>query len=99
MSETPDTLTGPVRALLTAISETLTLPHPGRDYTDLAGYEQHASDRITWIQATIRDVLGGDAILGLQWEADYLRKQSELRPADYRTVDEYIAALKAGGGQ
>lgn len=91
----------PVRQLLAAIGETLTLPDPGRDRADLDRYEACVSDRVHLVQLTIRDVLNGKAINGIAWEADYLRKQTADRPPRYRTFDEYIAHLRAlaSGGE
>ncbi|MER7838465.1 hypothetical protein ABTY98_21885 [Streptomyces sp. NPDC096040] len=91
----------PVRDLLAAISETLTLPDPAGDRMDLVRYEGCISERVHLIQLAIRDVLSGKATNGLEWEAAFLRKQSTARPPRYRTSEEYLADLReiASGGE
>jgi hypothetical protein len=91
----------PVRQLLAAIAETLTLPDPSSDRDDLVLYESCVSDRVHLIQLTIRDVLDGKATNGVQWEADYLRRKTEAQPPRYRTHEQYMAHLRAlaNGGE
>lgn len=91
----------PVRDLLAAISELLTLPDPGGDRMDLVRYESAVSERTHLIQITIRDILAGNAINGLHWEANYLRKQITARPPRYRTSEQEMADLRriANGGE
>lgn len=91
----------PIRQLLAAIGAALDLPDPGRDREDLDRYETCVSARVHLVQLTIRDVLDGKATNGVQWEAEYLRKQTADRPPRYRTFDEYIAHLRAlaNGGE
>jgi hypothetical protein len=97
---TPD-LPEPVRDLLAAISETLSLPDPGGDRMDLARYETCVSERIHLVQLLIRDVLDGKTVNGLEWETAYLRQQNEARPPRYRTAEQYLADLRriAGSGE
>lgn len=94
-------VTEPVRDLLAAISDVLTLPDPGGDRMDLVRYESCVSERIHMIQLAIRDVLAGKAVNGLEWETAYLREQIERRPPRYRTAEQEIADLHriANGGE
>jgi hypothetical protein len=94
----------PVRDLLAAISETLTLPDPGSERMDLVRYESCVSERLHLIKLIIRDVLDGKDKNGLEWETAYLRQQNEARPPRYRTLDEYLTeprrvVAEAGEGQ
>ncbi|MGW6263650.1 hypothetical protein, partial [Streptomyces sp. NPDC055085] len=84
----------PIRELLAAINETLTLPAPAGDRDDLVRYEMHASGRISLVKIVIRDALDGKADLGLAWEARYLRKEIADRPPSYRTPEQYLAELR-----
>ncbi|MEU6099071.1 hypothetical protein [Streptomyces sp. NPDC047079] len=88
------TIPGPVRDLLAAIGEVLTLPDPGGDRMDLVRYESCVSERIHLVQLTIRDILTGKATDGLEWEAAYLRKQNTARPPRYRTSEQELADLR-----
>ncbi|HWU23243.1 MAG TPA: hypothetical protein VN088_17015 [Nocardioides sp.] len=104
LAQLPDdeaALPEPVRELLAAISATITLPDPGGARMDLVRYEGTVSERTHLIQIAIRDILDGKAINGLQWEADYLRKQITARPPRYRTSEQELADLRriANGGE
>ncbi|MGC9538527.1 hypothetical protein [Streptomyces sp. UG1] len=97
----PKSVPEPVRDLLTAISEVLTLPNPGGDRMDMVRYESCVSERIHLVQLAIRDTIAGKAKNGLEWEAAYLRQQIERRPPRYRTSEQEIADLRriASGGE
>ncbi|MEU2734673.1 hypothetical protein ABZ656_04260 [Streptomyces sp. NPDC007095] len=84
----------PLRQLLAAIDETLTLPDPAGDRDDLVRYEMCVSDRIHLVQLAVRDLLAGKSANGVQWEADYLRKKSADNPPRYRNSEQYIADLR-----
>lgn len=97
MSETPhntaDAIPTPLRELLAAISEILTLPGPAATLEDLTRYESAVAERNHLVQLAIRDILSGDT-QGIQWEADYLRKRAvESRPR-YRTQEQWLDDLK-----
>ncbi|GHA28796.1 hypothetical protein GCM10010372_30790 [Streptomyces tauricus] len=87
----PETIPEPIRNLLAAISETLTLPTPAITVEDLSKYEAAVDERTHLIQLAIRDVLADDT-RGPQWEADYLRHAA--KPVRYRTPDQWLADLK-----
>ena len=91
----------PIRDLLAAISELLTLPDPGGDRMDLVRYESCVSERIHLVQLAIRDTIAGKAKNSLEWEAAYLREQIERRPPRYRTSEQELADLRriATGGE
>lgn len=88
----------PIRDLLAAIGETLTLPTPANTVEDLGKYEATVTERTHRIQLAISDILANDTE-GPQWEADYLRRAT--RPVRYRTSKQWLADLKqiaAGDG-
>ncbi|MEV6752362.1 hypothetical protein [Streptomyces sp. NPDC051214] len=89
----PDrTFSDPVRDLLAAISETLTLPTPAYTVEDLCKYETAVTQRTHLIQLAIRDILADDTH-GAQWEADYLRRHG-TGPVRYRTSEQWLADLE-----
>ncbi|MFC5802779.1 hypothetical protein [Streptomyces formicae] len=93
--QTPD-VPGPVLNLLAAISETLEVPSPALDRDAEVAYRLLVEDRIRVVQATIRDVLAGNAKLGIAWEANYLRKRAAERPPTYRTSAQALDELREG---
>ncbi|MGW3847164.1 hypothetical protein [Streptomyces fagopyri] len=82
----------PLRELLTAMSEALTLPSPASTPEDLSRYEGAVAERMHLVQLAIYDVLGDDAT-DTRWEAEYLRKVS-AKPVRYRTPEQWLADLK-----
>ncbi|MGW6258642.1 hypothetical protein, partial [Streptomyces sp. NPDC055085] len=89
----------PIRELLAAINETLTLPAPAGDRDDLVRYETCVTERIHLVQLTIRDLLAGKDEMGPAWETDYLRRRIAARPPRYRTTDQYIADLRQAASE
>ncbi|MEU6702555.1 hypothetical protein [Streptomyces wuyuanensis] len=92
MTAIPESL----RDLLAAISEALEVPAPALDRDAEAAYRWHVEDRIMLVQSAIKDVRAGEATLGLDWEANYLRDRVAERPARYRTRDQAIAEREGG---
>jgi len=93
LHDTADAIPTPLRELLAAISEILTLPGPAATLEDLARYDGAVAERTHLVQLAIRDVLSGNT-QGIQWEANYLRKRAvESRPR-YRTQEQWLDDLK-----
>lgn len=84
----------PIRGLLAAIDETLTLPAPAGARDDLVRYETCVTERIHLVQLAVRDLLAGKSSNGVEWEADYLRKKSAANPPRYRDSEQYLADLR-----
>ncbi|MCD2465535.1 hypothetical protein MBT42_18435 [Streptomyces sp. MBT42] len=85
----------PLRGLLAAISEVLDVPDPDLDRAAEFAHRMLLDDRIRSVQLAIRDVLDGKADLGIEWEADYLRRAAAKRPPAYCTLAGRLAAIKA----
>ncbi|MFF5029228.1 hypothetical protein ACFY2J_34095 [Streptomyces collinus] len=94
-SEIPE----PVRDLLAAVLEAISLPHPAT----FAGGEVHErllADRVVHARLALRSALGSDGVgpdMGLAWDAQFLRERLARHPiTGYVTVDQADAALTAG---
>ncbi|MGW1930449.1 hypothetical protein [Streptomyces sp. NPDC001919] len=95
MTEIPE----PIRSLLTAIAETLDVPEPGMDIESLIKFSTFIEGRIHYVQMVIRDVLGGKARLGVEWEAEFLRKRVAERPPTYRVLAQPLGSTDTEEGQ
>ncbi|WP_432114037.1 hypothetical protein [Streptomyces sp. S1] len=95
MTEIPE----PVRSLLAAIAETLDVPEPGVDIESLIKYNTFVEGRIHFVQMAIRDVLTGKADLGVEWEAEFLRKKVAERPPTYRVLAQPLGSAEAEEGR
>lgn len=82
----------PLRDLLAAMGEALSLPAPASTLEDLSRYEGVVAERLHLVQLAIHDVLGDDST-DVCWEAEYLRKTS-ARPVRYRTPEQWLAEIK-----
>lgn len=94
----PD-LPAPVRDLLAAIGEALDVPSPSLDRDAEIAHRRLVDDRILYVRASIRDLLAGDHTLGIEWEANYLRRKAAERPATYRTSAQALKEHHGGEGQ
>lgn len=86
----------PLRDLLAAISDTLELPAADINPADQRRYVWQLQDRVRFVQGAIRDVLTGAATLGIQWEADYLRRKIAENPPTYQSLPSEDATEGAG---
>ncbi|MCX4575635.1 hypothetical protein OHB41_21065 [Streptomyces sp. NBC_01571] len=82
----------PIRDLLVAIRQAVTLPGPAGTLEDLSRHQSVAAERMHLVQLAIHDVLGDDST-DMHWEAEYLRKKSAA-PVRYRTPEQWLAELK-----
>lgn len=75
-----------VRGFLASLSEALALPAPDVSSADRQAYAWQLEDRAMFVRGAIEDVLAGNATLGLDWEADQMRRIVAKRPPTYRTL-------------
>ncbi|MFB8083710.1 hypothetical protein [Streptomyces sp. NPDC056013] len=75
------------------------MPEPGVDTESLIKYSTFIESRIHYVQLAIRDILGGKADLGIEWEAEFLRKKVAERPPTYRVLAQPLGSTDAEEGQ
>ncbi|MFF2774827.1 hypothetical protein ACFVU3_07950 [Streptomyces sp. NPDC058052] len=87
-------LSSSIRNLLATIADFLDVPDPALDRADESAHRFLVDERVLLVRGVIEDILVGKATLGLDWEADYLRRRAAERPVTYRTLAQVVDAAQ-----
>lgn len=91
-----DPIPEPARDLLAAVLEAIDIPHSAT-MGSADAHDRVLNDRVMHVRIALREVLGDDPSLDIEWTTAYLREQLlKHPPTGYVSADQARAAVAAG---